>query len=873
MLVLPEGSPTFPGVKQVASMTENRSIEPSDDSPRATVATSDHPGDAARALISALHRDGEGVWEFYPQGVESPSIAIEVSSSILVDLKLPERRSVLHRALLRDSLMKSKEIERLERKGLERQQCPGILCLEEGKVDSSAAGESIAREISADLQTVLIAGEGVWRGPLSTSIGSGLQEFVDLGLTPEQALLRSARQHDLWDASCELPLMREVVTASPSAFGLVSDPTTSAEARSLLESADGLQDLAALTGHRADPWRALDRALELLGAGHLQFQSAMHLFQLGEQKLASGDSETALRHWRRAEEKGLDDFDLAGRIGQICARSGRRSEALGRLRQHARKSLEQMRFEAARLSWTELACLDPNDAEGVDRAVQLWIKEPGGELTPCLELAEVLSHCGRWQTVAELTEGVGVQSPDSRLHEWHEKAANALGDGEMELRARWRRAECLRTGSDPLSAIDHYQRLLDQNFDTVRVSLRLADLMLQQSEVEEARGILESLLTGSNIREIWEDEELQNTLQSCAEHDDVPISALDLLHQMTFDQGKFDSSRDYLLRIIQRSNCDLEISLAEYRTQVWVSRYPDDFEVLEQLLTNLHSHSTPARVGAIVESTLERMQLTPTQRIQLINGWLECDPSQPQALTLLFQEGNLEQSQKVEHFRRACMRAAANSTEIPSPEKVGLPEDEGWRAPLLKALFCGGVKSAADVEELMGEMSRDPEYLQRLLLDRSHLDPAARDRVQQHAPNPRSTIPSRNPVVRTNLGGITEKLKNIGSGGPEASPSEGVNSAPNSTAPSGDQVKAHSSPASAPGIQSALHRLKAMRQPEELTESAGNTSGTEGDSEDSPRPEPPAAPQANVNAAIARLGALRNGGNLSTDVDAEGSDP
>ena len=172
MLVLPEGSPTFPGVKQVASMTENRSIEPSDDSPRATVATSDHPGDAARALISALHRDGEGVWEFYPQGVESPSIAIEVSSSILVDLKLPERRSVLHRALLRDSLMKSKEIERLERKGLERQQCPGILCLEEGKVDSSAAGESIARDISAALPTVLLACEGMWRGPLSTSIGS-----------------------------------------------------------------------------------------------------------------------------------------------------------------------------------------------------------------------------------------------------------------------------------------------------------------------------------------------------------------------------------------------------------------------------------------------------------------------------------------------------------------------------------------------------------------------------------------------------------------------------------------------------------------------------------------------------------------------------
>ena len=66
-----------------------------------------HEGDAARALIRAIEAHGEGVWFLHSTSIENPVLGIEVRDDLLVDLERPGPRSLLHRALLKATLLKS----------------------------------------------------------------------------------------------------------------------------------------------------------------------------------------------------------------------------------------------------------------------------------------------------------------------------------------------------------------------------------------------------------------------------------------------------------------------------------------------------------------------------------------------------------------------------------------------------------------------------------------------------------------------------------------------------------------------------------------------------------------------------------------------
>ncbi|OUU22627.1 MAG: hypothetical protein CBC13_07535, partial [Planctomycetia bacterium TMED53] len=443
--------------------------------------------------------------------------------------------------------------------------------------------------------------------------------------------------------------------------------------------------------------------------------------------------------------------------------------------------------------------------------------------------------------------------------------------------ARWRRAECLRTGDDPFDAICHYQKLLASEFDVVRVSLRLAELLLQQSKVTEAKEVLAPLSSGRWRNDFWNDEELQRILEACAEFEGVPVSVLDLLHQLALECGDTNASKKYLLRLMSHSESEAEVSLAEYRTRVWLGDHPGDFEMLEQLLTLLSSRATDYRASAFIDSVIDGMKLSAEDRSRLLSRWVESDPSHPRALYLLLTEGFLEESTKAEYFRRASLRAVADGVGIPWATHVGLSKDEEWRTPILKALFSQGTPPMDHVAELLNEMTAGANYLQSLLLEKISLDPETRKRVQGLQSAPLNSGNTRASVVRTGLGGITEKLKNMGSSAAVTSEGASLSREKSAEKSAPEEVPAKilaQAPVSAgPGVQSALHRLKAMRQPAEADGIQTPAPVEKNITVESQRPDPPApAPKAKVNAAIARLGALRNGENLSTGVDEEGND-
>ncbi|HIA28163.1 MAG TPA: hypothetical protein EYN79_08650, partial [Planctomycetes bacterium] len=275
------------------------------------VRTAGIPGDAARTLLDITARSENGTWHLQPDDPEAPDVRIEIKDGRLVDLDRPGLPSVLRRALVIDGPLASRVRDRLTRRAAEQQVCPGLLCLEEGLIDAETAGAAIGTVVDADLMLVLGAGEATWSGPSVLSSGSllsskrvtskprvpwnccageatwsgpseqpinsGLEGRVDLGESIEEVLFRSAHQHRLWEGITDLPLLRDVVAATPSALSIISNPQVAAEEKLIIESADGQSDVGEIAGARPDPWRALERLTSLIEEGHLETQSAMEL--------------------------------------------------------------------------------------------------------------------------------------------------------------------------------------------------------------------------------------------------------------------------------------------------------------------------------------------------------------------------------------------------------------------------------------------------------------------------------------------------------------------------------------------------------------------------------------------------------------------
>lgn len=838
-----------------------------------------HPGDAARSLIEAVLSHGEGTWVLQPRDPEAPSISVEVKSGWLVDIEQPGRRSILHRALLKSPLLRDKDISRLERLGLEKQACPGSLCLDEGIIDPDLAGNEILKAMDCDLLLIHGAGEGSWHGPLSHSINSGLRERVELGMNLEQALLRSAREHQLWETIVDLPLMREVVSAAPTAMTLFADPGASAEKKALIESADGQNDIAALTTPRPDPWRALDRVLELLDEGHLQFQSAMSLFHLGEQKKESGDFTAALRHWRRAEEKGLDDFDLGGRIGELCAETGRVSEGLQRLRVHAKRCTEQLRWDAARTAWTHLVQFDPSDKEACDRAIQLWKKEPAEDLSEGLKMAQVLIDSKQWQEACDLLDGVGARVPDARVYELHEIAAQAFGDIDSAYKARWRRAECLRTGARPEQALEHYQYLEDHNPGSTILRVRLAEALLRNGNIEAAGEILQSEFVDSGQHRGNIDEELFGALHSCEQQPEVPGIVREVLFVEALQSDCIPRARNLLRKLCASAISHADFLAGERVTQRWLNLEPSDIEVRSDLLELYLRHGKEDRYKILLEESMNLEILTHDQRQKMALDLLELDPSHPKAVTRLLHEPIPESLDREDLYRRALLRATADGSTLPKMNEFGLSASQDGRWDVLTALFSGHETSLEDVKPVVDRLKTQPNLLQDLLSDLLESVTSGEELSEtlgqlSSTPEPVPARQQRVAVVRSGVTGITEKLKNLG---------QSVSDSPSPRAEeadflAGETVNSTPEPAkAAAGVQSSLDRLKAMRGASEPVRTVPELPSTPENEDQEPlsvRPAPPpVAPQPKVSNAIARLGALRSAGKLTSDVDVEHEDP
>ena len=818
------------------------------------VRTAGIPGDAARTLLDITARSENGTWHLQPDDPEAPDVRIEIKDGRLVDLDRPGLPSVLRRALVIEGPLASRVRDRLTRRAAEQQVCPGLLCLEEGLIDAETAGAAIGTVVDADLMLVLGAGEATWSGPSEQPINSGLEGRVDLGESIEEVLFRSAHQHRLWEGITDLPLLRDVVAATPSALSIISNPQVAAEEKLIIESADGQRDVGEIAGARPDPWRALERLTSLIEEGHLETQSAMELFRCGESFHAAGDHDTALRRWRRAEELGLDDFDLGAKIGEACASTGRRSEAARRLRCHAQRCTDQVRIEAARDAWSGVAILDATDVDARNRAMALWNKSPGTDPKPCANLAQALMDAGENAAACQLLDSIGAHLPDPMLHALHEQAAANCGDPEASQRARWRRAEALRARQQWQQAERLYLQIETDSDDTSLLMLRLAEAALHRQDVEAARSFSQRALfmRGETPRSL--DSESREAIEAIASHAEAPAT----MHRWIADDARLNQKFKLEARARQlqwlahlREDAPEEARVAAQRCH---HLSPEDPRIaLDRAMLERDGHENGI-AAAILDSLLHQLPVGDACETAVVESLLELAPTSRIGL-----ERALALSEKGTP-RHQSLHLSLGLVQVLQGDRIDARPEDGPVASVLEIISAllrdgDGRKSALCSVGNRAARSKDP-LLELLRAEVAKLQP---DHPLLQEQVPTAPVPSsRGEVVRSSIGGITEKLKGLQN---SAQGQSGSAEAPIADTAEPSSPATAEQPTPSGGIQSALDRLRSLR-------GAAGSSQHEAAAAVESRPEEPGAPETpaahpdpiatrGLDDAAARLGTLR----------------
>ncbi|HIC22651.1 MAG TPA: hypothetical protein EYO84_04425 [Planctomycetes bacterium] len=803
------------------------------------IRTADLPGDAARTLLDLVSCHGNGTWQWKPADADSPQLLVQIEDDRLVDLHRPEHPSVLIRALIDGDSLRAKDRKQLEKQAAEQQTCPGVLCLDAGLFDTNNAAEAIGQVVDGDLMLVLEAGASLWSGPHPQPISSGLLGRVDLGQSLEEAFLRSARRHGLWKSVIDLPLLRDVVAATPQAMRVIQDPDEAAETKALLEASDGLHDIAEIAGARPDRWHALDHLLKLVALGHIETQNAMELFRAGETFFADGQSHQALRRWRRAEEMGLDDFDLGARIGTTCAETGRTAEAQRRLRAHAQRCSDQLRIDAARDAWSNIAIIDPEDPEARKRAIALWQKEPGDDPALCLQLARTLIDVQQADSACQLLDSVGAMIPDPRIHEMHEEAACSAGDPHGSHKARWRRAESLRACGQLEQAAAHYEYLSRQEQPEPLLSLRLTEVAMHRGDTNSARQCCQQALVGPQGDPRILDAETKEALEFLAQAAGAPSD----VHRWIADNARRigDVEREATARHQQCLSHQQEADLvaaceAARRSQLL---QPENLEVALQR-AHLEEQIGDIRTAiSTLEQTLDQLPGGHPREQELIEALLQRDRSSRIALERsvpLTKKGSVQQRSILLRLSLLSVLEGQRCTVSDKPDANQLV------GAILSALIDPEENRLSQLEEIVQQLDQQSDPLVQLLREEfCEVDPE-HPFLKTTATASAVTEFRRVEVVRTGLGGITEKLRNV-QVSDSSPPAQTAANLPEEITPDGGTEETQK------GIQTALERLRSLR-----------TVGTD-EGKDDPTPDTgscsPQQANGDLGDAAARLGDLR----------------
>ena len=326
-----------------------------------------------------------------------------------------------------------------------------------------------------------------------------LGDYYEIYTDAEELCIEGARLRGDWALVQEhFGILNDVFYATPSSMGYFNARDSHPYEYAIISAVDSIRDAAeVIEACRLDPYAGLNTVRKMSQAGELELINPVQMYQLGLERVEAKDLEKAYRLFRRAQERGLDDFDLQLRLAQILENLGRQFEAIERYLSFAEKCREQGRLEEAVRSVRRVIKIDPDRLEVRKELLDLLIHLNRAEETraEAMATAEKLAAIGEDKTALELLLHVRNRFPgDLRLQQALIQFAGRAGDNECLNAERKRLDEDFDLTENADAALETYQRMFCEGQDSPEVRLRLVELHRQQGQndkaLEHARGLL-----------------------------------------------------------------------------------------------------------------------------------------------------------------------------------------------------------------------------------------------------------------------------------------------------------------------------------------------------------------------------------------------
>ncbi len=416
----------------------------------------------------------------------------------ITDLGLSDEVSFLDGALSPSPNLKDKDRKRIRKVAETDGRDAGELILEEGLLPPEEVSQRILTAIVGHFAEFLSHQElEVETVECEPGEPMTLARVLDVDLAVDETLILAAELVGRFDLIADsVSVFKDVYYATPNSFGLVQDPESYPVEVEVINQLDGERDLLEVVQScTTDPFTILSVVQRLHDDGLIAMINPVQLFQLGCDLEKTLEFDRARRRFERAEERGLDDFDLSYRLAETYRKLERTREAVRFYLAFADKCATQFRIEDAIRACSRVVELDPTNLTVQEKYLQLLIQygDSRDALRIGLELADNLCDQGRESGAAAALHALYELELEGSDLERYLELCNRAGYDRGIVKARKELGDVFLKQQETEKALDLYQDLFVQGEDTAEVRSRLAELHFQSGNLSEGRDHLLSL--------------------------------------------------------------------------------------------------------------------------------------------------------------------------------------------------------------------------------------------------------------------------------------------------------------------------------------------------------------------------------------------
>lgn len=587
-------------------------------------------------LISCERLETSACLRLSPSGGRAPFV-IRLLGGKIVDLIHEHSPSLLESAVFASPSLREKDNKKARRIAAAENRDPGAIVLEQQLIPSEEVPDLVLHAIElhfADLlagpRSEMTPGEAAFEVADRVTVS----DYFQLQLSPADLLMAAARRMGRWDlVQEELTELKDVYYATPKSMPYLQSSEQFPLEFAVLSQLDGQRDLGeVLDSSLTDPFAALEAVERLREDGSIDRINPVQLFQLGCDAEKGGDTRRARRLLERAEELGLDDFDIGFKLAEIYERLGLRNRAIERFLAFAEKCVGQFRIEDTIRACKRIIQIDPDNLSIYERYVSLLARYGRAEeaVSEGLALAQRFQDRGEAERARSTLEKI-VEHADGNeqvLRQFLDHC-NRVGHADGATRARRQLGEIYYGRDDFTHALAAFQELFVAGEEGPDVRSRLVELHFREGNVERAAEHLAGLrrVVGWTTRDAL--PEAREFFRRMSALDETQPAYTGWLVEEARARGDRSGLGEWLVLHCARLEELQDWGEAREAAEILLQLKPQDDDAARRLAHLERRCGRPSQAAAVLQTLLERVARTtrdPSRLRPLLEEILELDP-------------------------------------------------------------------------------------------------------------------------------------------------------------------------------------------------------------------------------------------------------